>query len=342
MMTKKNTTIYDIAKYLELSPATVSRAINNDAKISNNTISKVRSAMKNLGYVPKPAHQRQGRRNLKSINTKRSCPKIVFLHKGLHGIQGNTMHHIEQQLNEIGYSFGYKNYYPHVSIDSADGVILDFVAKDKHLIKFLRQKNTIQMFGHPNASEIFWDQVTYDNSRVGAIAANYLLSQGHDILAAFYPTNKVAKMRADSFIKTLLDAKKRVKTYPHPGFDFDVELLEEQVNQISSLITKPTGFFAFNDMMAVSLHSCLLKVGLVSGKDVEIVACDNDRNILSAINPRPVTIEIHPTQIAKRTIEQLIWRFKNPYEQPVSIIIEPELVTNNKPIKQEMKNEKKS
>ena len=341
-MTKNNTTIYDIAKYLEISPATVSRAINNDIKISNNTIAKVRNAMRYLGYVPKPAHQRQGRRSIGNIRRHISRSKVIFMHKGLHGIMGNSVQLIEQYLSELGYAFEYKNYSPNISIDSADAVILDFEVKDKHLTKILRQKNTVQMFGHPDASEIFWDQITYDNSRVGVIAANYLLSQGHDVFAAFYPTNKVAQMRASSFIKTILDAKKRVKTYPHPGFDFDIELLEEQINQISSLIKKPTGLFTFNDIMAVSLHGCLLKAGMIPGRDVEIVACDNNRNILSAINPRPATIEIHPVQIAKRTIEQLIWRSKNPYEQPVSIIIEPELVNNNEEQNRRWKNENKS
>jgi LacI family transcriptional regulator, galactose operon repressor len=329
-MTKKNTTIYDIAEYLGISPATVSRAINNDVKISNNTIAKVRNAMQYMGYVPKPAHQRQGRRAFKHIRQKASCSKIIFLHKGIHSVQGDSMQFMEQYLHERAYSFEYKNYSPNVSIDSADGIILDFVVDDKYLTKLLRQKPTVQMFGHPGSTEIFWDQVTYDNSRVGAIAANYLLSQGHDVFAAFYPTNKVAKMRSNSFIKTVLRAKKRVKTYLHPGFDFDIELLEQQVHEISSLKSKPTGLFAFNDMMAISLHGCLLKAGIIPGKNVEIVACDNERNILSTINPRPATIEIHPTQIAKRTIEQLIWRLKNPYEQPVSIIIEPELIKKNK------------
>ena len=289
--------------------------------------------MKYLGYVPKPAHQRQGRRNSKLRRQQASRSKIVFLHNGIDGIHNNTMHHIEQYLNEIGYSFEYKNYSPNVSIDNADGVILDFVLNDKNLSKVLRPKNTIQMFGHPGSTEIFWDQVTYDNSRVGAIAANYLISRGHDVLVAFYPTNEVAQMRAESFIKTALAAKKRVKTYLHPGFDFDVELLEKQVEEISSLRSKPTGLFAFNDMIAVSLHGCLLKAGLIPGNDVEIIACDNNRDILSTINPRPATIEIHPAQIAKRTVEQLLWRFKNPYEQPATTIIEPELIESSKPFK---------
>ena len=332
-MIKKSTTIYDIAEYLKLSPATVSRAINNDARISNKTISKVRNAMKSLDYTPKPTYQRQGRRNLKSIRKPHDAPHIIFFHKGIFDLKQQTIQFIEKYLIEHGYSVEYKRYSSSTSIKNADGVILDFAVHDKELKKALRQKATIQVFGHPGAAEIFWDQVTYDNSRVGAIAANYLIARGHDVLVAFYPTNEVAQMRAESFIKTALAAKKRVKTYLHPGFDFDVELLEKQVEEISSLRSKPTGLFAFNDMIAVSLHGCLLKAGLIPGVDVEIIACDNNRDILSTINPRPATIEIHPAQIAKRTVEQLHWRFKNPYEQPATTIIEPKLIESSKPFK---------
>jgi DNA-binding LacI/PurR family transcriptional regulator len=328
-MLKKSTTIYDIAEYLKLSPSTISRAINNDVRISNATMAKVRSAMNMLDYVPKPLHQRQGRRVHGIIRNGVKAKKIIFISRSSNsGITHSIMQLVERKLARQGCSFEHLNdsSFSRKKIESADGVILDFMVDDKQLRKILRTKATVEILGHPNMPEIFWDHVTYDNSRVGTIAANYLLAQGHDILAAFYPTNEVARMRSTSFIATALQNKARVKTYPHPEYDFDVELLEQQVEEMNRLKSKPTGLFAFNDLLAVSLHSCLLKVGIVPGKDAEIIACDNDRDILKAINPRPVTIEIHPMQIAKRALEQLFWRFENPYEQPATVIVEPELI----------------
>ncbi len=331
-MTKNSTTIYDIARHLDLSPATVSRAINNDVKISNATIMKVRSAMQTLGYEPKPVHQRQGRRSNGRAH-KLSCPNIVFLHNRTYTTWTDVFPAMGEFLTRMDYTFENRYYSPNLSLDNADGIILDFTVTDKHLLKLLRKKITVQMFGNPGQSDILWDQITYDNSRVGVIAAKYLLEQGHEIMAAFYPSNKVARTRAEAFIKTVRDANKRVKTYEHPGLEIDVELLGEQVMQIDSLIAKPTGLFAFNDITAVSLYNCLLKSIWGQGREVEIIACDNNHEILSAVHPRPASIEIHPRQIAKRAIEQLVWRMNNPFDQPITIIVEPELIKNNKNIK---------
>ena len=49
-MTKKNTTIYDISKKLNVSVATVSRALNNHPRISQETKALVMAAAKEMNY----------------------------------------------------------------------------------------------------------------------------------------------------------------------------------------------------------------------------------------------------------------------------------------------------
>ncbi len=51
-MKEKNITVNDIARYLNISPSTVSRALNNHPKISQKTKEKVWEAAKKLGYAP--------------------------------------------------------------------------------------------------------------------------------------------------------------------------------------------------------------------------------------------------------------------------------------------------
>ncbi len=52
MKKEKNVTVIDIANYLNLSPSTVSRALNNNPKISQKTKEKVWEAAKKMGYTP--------------------------------------------------------------------------------------------------------------------------------------------------------------------------------------------------------------------------------------------------------------------------------------------------
>lgn len=52
MTRKKNTTIIDIAKYLDISHTTVSRALNGSPKVKENTRRKILDAAQTLQYVP--------------------------------------------------------------------------------------------------------------------------------------------------------------------------------------------------------------------------------------------------------------------------------------------------
>ncbi|MGF6847866.1 DNA-binding LacI/PurR family transcriptional regulator [Chitinophaga sp. W3I9] len=50
MSEDREVTIYDIAKYLNVSAATVSRGLKNNPMISKNTRKKIVEAAKSLGY----------------------------------------------------------------------------------------------------------------------------------------------------------------------------------------------------------------------------------------------------------------------------------------------------
>ena len=68
---KKKISIYDIAKYINVSPATVSYVINGVHKVSEKTKQKVLAAIEELGYVPD--------HNARSLSTGKSHLIGLFL-----------------------------------------------------------------------------------------------------------------------------------------------------------------------------------------------------------------------------------------------------------------------
>lgn len=325
-MSNGKTTIYDIANHLKLSTATVSRAINNDIMVSEETLQRVRKAAQLLGYVPKPVKSRQGCRSER--RRKKKNHRILFLNFLAQDIMPGLLGIVEEKLREANYSLEFGNVmFTRQRIAKADGVILGTSINDPSLRRLLRSKVTVQVLGHSMGDgKLLWDHITYNNNRVGQIAADYLMGKQHKSVVVFYPNNQVARMRTLPFCEKCITNGLEVKTFEHPGFEFDVKLLEKQIFELRQLCNPPTGFFAFNATMAVSLHSSLLKAGFIPGDDVEIIACDNDKDILNVLNPKPATIEIHPEQIATRAIQQLLWRFEHLHEQPATIIIEPKLI----------------
>ena len=68
---KNKISIYDIAKYSEVSPASVSYVINGKNKVSEETRQKVLKAIEELGYVPN--------HNARSLSTGKSHLIGLFL-----------------------------------------------------------------------------------------------------------------------------------------------------------------------------------------------------------------------------------------------------------------------
>ena len=59
---KKQATIYDVAKQTGLSTATISNIINQKGRYSPKTVERVQEAIRTLGYVPN-LHARRLHRN---------------------------------------------------------------------------------------------------------------------------------------------------------------------------------------------------------------------------------------------------------------------------------------
>ena len=68
---KNKISIYDIAKYSDVSPASVSYVINGKNKVSEETRQKVLKAIEELGYVPN--------HNARSLSTGKSHLIGLFL-----------------------------------------------------------------------------------------------------------------------------------------------------------------------------------------------------------------------------------------------------------------------
>jgi LacI family transcriptional regulator len=84
--------------------------------------------------------------------------------------------------------------------------------------------------------------------------------------------------------------------------------------------------FAFSDMLVSAIYPLMLMKGLIPGKDMELVSCNNETAYLINMNPKPVEIDIHTEKIGYKAVEQLLWRIKNPTEPRVKSIMEPAII----------------
>jgi DNA-binding LacI/PurR family transcriptional regulator len=67
------------------------------------------------------------------------------------------------------------------------------------------------------------------------------------------------------------------------------------------------------------------------GRDLRIISCDNEEARLSALHPRPESIDLNGNDIGYRAVVRLVSRLQNPNDGPLSIQIPPRLISQAEP-----------
>lgn len=189
------------------------------------------------------------------------------------------------------------------------------------------------------------DHVGADNEAAGAMAAEYLISRGCRRLGVMShsPHWEFVRRRAHGFDCTayrrgLSPAPKMffLSEDGNQGNDSDylgsrvstAETPEELVQAFAAnLASSPhrMGIFIPRDEETVLIYRLLFNRGIIPGRDCEIVSCDNEDVRLSALEPRPASIELGTEEIGRRAIQRLISRMSHPDEPEVRLQVCPSL-----------------
>jgi LacI family transcriptional regulator len=86
---------------------------------------------------------------------------------------------------------------------------------------------------------------------------------------------------------------------------------------------KPAGLFVPRDADTVNVQRLLGACGAKLGSEVVVVSCDKEEIRLSALEPRPVSIDLGAKEIGARAVRQLLWRMEHPKEPTVRMQVTP-------------------
>jgi LacI family transcriptional regulator len=178
-------TIYEVSKLAGVSLATVSRVINNNAKVSPKTAEKVQQAMKTLGYRPNAIAQSLASNRTNSIGIL--IPELhgPFFGQMMAGIEAKlraagkhviiTTGHSEEEKEKDGLNF---------LIDrQCDAVIAHVEAvSDDYLISLSQGNTPIYLVGR-YIEQLKSHCVCLDNELGGYLATKTLIKKGHRNIA---------------------------------------------------------------------------------------------------------------------------------------------------------------
>lgn len=295
----KKVTIYDLAKKINYSPSTISRALNDHKSISKKTIKTIKEAAKEMGYRPSSlaASLRNNRTNTIGIMISRiNRPFISSLISGIEETARTAGYNV--LISQSNDKFDNEVNNAKMLIDSQiSGLVVSLAMETTDYSHF-------QQFVDNGTPIVFVDRVpegfssyhvVIDNYTAGYNATQHLIDQGCQRIAHFAGSQRrnVYSERKKGYMHALRDAGLAVD----PGliFEFGTLSFEEGKKATKELLrmkNPPDGIFSANDTAAVSAIAYAKSKGIRIPQDIAVIGFNDDP--LASIFDPPLSTVSHP------------------------------------------------
>lgn len=327
------TTIYDIAKMCELSPATVSKALSGAMDVSVATRSRVRQMANQLDYIP------DGR--AKGLSQNRTWTISVLCQDGSDmGLKHYLFAEIIESFKSVVERHGYDivfisnqvgkmglTYYGHCRYRKADGV---FIVNTNHNSDDAQE---LMMSDLPKIAVDYCDSsiscVMTDCEKGMTMLYNYLYNLGHRNIVYMHGDPKfITDIRINSFKKAF--AANGASFTPDRLIQSKYYSIQGGYASMRKLLyrsERPTAVIASDDYSAVGAINAVRDAGLSVPEDISIVGFDGIE-MTQLISPQLTTIKQDARGIGAKAAEHLIKQIlgfgKN--NKTENIILEPQLI----------------
>jgi LacI family transcriptional regulator len=312
---EKEVTIYDLAQKLDISPATVSRALQDHPAISRKTKKKIFELAEEMGY-----RSNNFARNLRSKSTNTIGVIVPRLDSYF---MSTVIAGIENTAGNLGYQIIISQTSEQVKKEAAsantlfnsrvDGLLVSLAYDTEdlsHFDIFLRKKVPI----------IFFDRVAdydgcmnilIDNCKAAFEATKHLIQQGCKRLVHItaIPKRNVYIDRLEGFKQALEEA----------GLPFnDEQVIIDNLSQdagvraaeiISKMNPLPDGVFVANDNCATVCMTSLKKKGIQIPQDIAFAGFNNDP-VCKVVEPNLTTINYPGYEMGQIAARSLINHLK--------------------------------
>ncbi len=324
----------DVAKKAGVTPAIVSRVINDDPSlfIREETRNRVLEAVKSLGYRPNAIARSLRTKTTGTIAmvipdiTNPFFPEIIkgvqraVSQKAFSLILGNTEDDIAKQ----------REYIELLVEKQIDGVLLASLHTDDESIDLLERYHIPYVLVNRITKDIQSPFVIVDDVYGAKLAVEHLVQLGH---------KKIAHISGPLYIDTGLQ---RLEGYRKTLNNFGIEFFSEYVveskfdeeggysamKRLLSLEDRPTAVFAANDLIALGALTAISEQELKVPDDISIVGF-NDIWIAQKVSPPLTTIKFALFDMGYIASEMLIKKIQGEVVAEKRIILEPELVVRH-------------
>jgi DNA-binding LacI/PurR family transcriptional regulator len=325
-------TIKDLARHLNISVATVSRAIRDMPEIKAETREAVLKLAKEWDYQP----------NLLATNLVKNRTKTigVIVPDLAYHFFASVIKGIEEEAIARGYSLLltqtselYERELTNVqnlSRGQVEGFIVSISQEttDFEHLKRLQRKGIPLVFFDRDADEIDVPKVMVDNVGAAYEATKHLIENGSKRIAFLAgPSNvTVSTLRQSGYEKAIKDSGLTLDKSLVVHGNYNLQQAIELTNELFELKNPPDGLVVVSDRLALGAISALRKKNIRIPEDVAIVSF-NDEPICSIVTPTLSSVAQPTFEMGKMAITLLINRIENPesVEKPQVKVFKTEL-----------------
>jgi len=326
----KRVTIYDVAAQADVSIATVSLAMADSERISEETRSKVRAAVEEMGYIPHgPARALANRRTgvIGLVVSDNSNPFFAQIVRGAESY-ARTQHHSVLLTNSDEDGEREMECLTLLLSKGVDGIVLCPTMTSAEPIQWLRSKRVPFVLVSRHMDDERCDYVISDNVAAGRLATRHLLSEGHRRIAHIMGPEHLSCARERLLGYRLELEEAGVEYDPQLVFECDWRgcPLDVGLDRWWRADEPVTAVFAYNDLIAVDCISRLKQRDLRVPDDVAVVGHD-DTFFASFCEPPLTTVAQPSFDLGARAVEIVLMRERGEADaSPVHVVLEPRLV----------------
>jgi LacI family transcriptional regulator len=336
--------ITEIARKAKVSPATVSRAINQPQIVAAASLARIRAVMLQHNYSPEPVHRRRGPKS-RVVEHRRIGVWFV-------GAKANnsSLNWFQDQLLQA------ESADPRFRVDlrvlfsntpdelprgflteKLDGIIIQGMEPSPDCMAKLQELPHV-WFMTRRSNRLECDYVEPNNEENGQMAADYLKARGHTSVAVISTDPEysavVRRLRAFTTHAEEIDLTvHRVLGRSNPGVSY-LEIAPRHAESemlVKSLLAcnpRPTGLYIPVDHFCGAFFRAVREAGKKPGQDFEVILGNYNPVIYHNLDHCPAAIDINLAMLVRKVVDHLIWRIDNPYTKGrVGIAITPCLIT---------------
>jgi LacI family transcriptional regulator len=313
----ESSTIKDIARALNLSTSTVSRALRDSYEISAGTKKLVMDYAKQVNYRPNP--------NALSLKERRSKSIGIVVSEVANHYFSQAINGIESIANSRGYTViitqthesfeREKTNVQHLASRSVDGLLISLSAEtnDVSHLEQLHERGLPIVFFDRVPERINTYKVIADNAKGAFEATEHLIRSGHRKIAHISSSAhlSISIERLTGYTAALRENgltfnPEYIKNCPHGGMMQDE--IETAVKELLSLKDKPDAIFVAGDRLTMGCMHVLKKLKMLNPTMIAIAGFSNS-DVLDLFNP-PITSVFQPAfdmgQLATEKLLSLI------------------------------------